>query len=508
MSKEIINLNLIMSYPVKWNRYKVFRDFIQNFYDSVPYDEFIKRFSYKFEDGVLRLECSNVKYNYEWLLHIGASTKTNSSENSAGYFGEGFKVAALCGRRDFGYDIEVSSSNWNIHVTESDILIDGNIAKTLAYELERYDKEEKNSILILRNLDEEDYELFITALYSFYYIGNPLLGEKIYSDDKCAIYKRSEVEKPYHYPSTFSVYGNGIVFAAFQARGSLKEDLIYCYHDHKSDDRDREFFSEISNIDIIVQCIYCITPEVAKELLIMHKRLWYSYPKEKFGYRSYYTVIKNLIFKMEKDSDIVKEFIDEYPKLLFAEKLTLSDRRSLNERKYCLNWIKNNKDYSLVQDTFKYIGVQSIESKCREEDILPRVSMPEKLETKYIKLLEECAKEIFLGFFNTTDLPNCMVINNLNASVSGYASLIKNKEKTHNLYGYLYKYEIQRVCIKSSNLQKDRFSTALSVYIHELCHTFGGDKSEVFSYALTDALEILIEKHDVVERYRKMWEEV
>ena len=505
MSKEIINLNLIMSYPVKWNQYKVFRDFIQNFYDSVPYDEFMKNFSYKYEDGNLTMECSDVSYNYEWLLHIGASTKTNSTENNAGYFGEGFKVAALCAKRDLGYEIEVSSSNWHITVTESDITIDGNNVKTLAYELERYDEEKKNSLLILRNVSKEDYELFITALYSFYYIGNPLIGEKIYSDDKCAIYKRSNVEKPDKYPSTFDLHGNGIVFAAFQARGSLKEDLVYCYHDYKSDDRDRQFFSEISNIDIIIQCIYRITPKVAKEILITYKKLWYTYPNEKFGYRSYYTVIKNLIFKMENDSEIVNQFKEEYPKILFAEKVNSSNIRAANERKYCLNWLKNNKDYTLVQDTFRYIGVKSIEQKCTEKDILPKISHPDEIQLKYINLLEQCTKEIFKGFFDIDNTPICMVISNLKASVSGYATIVKNKEKKYNYYGYLYKYNLEKICIKADNLKKDNFSSALSVYIHELCHTFGGDKSEVFSYALTDALEVLIENEEAVSRYKKLW---
>lgn len=34
-----ISLNIVMTYPVKWSKYNVFRDFIQNFYDSVGCDE-------------------------------------------------------------------------------------------------------------------------------------------------------------------------------------------------------------------------------------------------------------------------------------------------------------------------------------------------------------------------------------------------------------------------------------------------------------------------------------
>lgn len=82
MNTSIINLNLITTYPVKWDIYKILRDFVQNFYDSVPNAEFNKRFSHEYTDGNLIMKCSNVSYNYEWLLHIGASSKTNNKEKA------------------------------------------------------------------------------------------------------------------------------------------------------------------------------------------------------------------------------------------------------------------------------------------------------------------------------------------------------------------------------------------------------------------------------------------
>ena len=154
---------------------KVFRDFIQNFYDSVSYKDFQERFSYEYDSNekVLILRCSDVSYSYEWLLHIGASSKTNSEENMAGYFGEGFKIASLCAKRDFGFEIEASSRNWCI--VESEVSIDGNSVKSLAYELELNEEEQSDSVLILRNVKEEHMERFEGALQSFYYIGNPLI---------------------------------------------------------------------------------------------------------------------------------------------------------------------------------------------------------------------------------------------------------------------------------------------------------------------------------------------
>ncbi|QEN05599.1 hypothetical protein EW093_13040 [Thiospirochaeta perfilievii] len=79
-----------------WSKYKVLRDFIQNFYDSVPNHEFHQRFNFNLEDDKLVMSIKNIGFNYEWLMHIGASTKRESEKKHAGYFGEGFKIASLC----------------------------------------------------------------------------------------------------------------------------------------------------------------------------------------------------------------------------------------------------------------------------------------------------------------------------------------------------------------------------------------------------------------------------
>lgn len=507
MNKSIINLNLITTYPVKWDIYKILRDFIQNFYDSVPNKEFNERFSYEYYDGNLMMKCSNVSFNYEWLLHIGASSKTNSEEKDfAGYFGEGFKVAALCAMRDYSFGVKTSSSNWSINVMETDIIIDGNMNKSLAYEIETFEDEAEDTVLILSDFKEKYLEVFYSALYSFYYEENPLLGEKIYSNNYCSIYHRSNIQKHDTYPRSYNSLGEGIIFAGLQARGSIKEPLIFCYHKYSDNDRDREFFSDIDNIDIIIKCIWEIAPDHAMKLLMIFKNYWYSYPKEKYGYRSYYSIIKNLIFKAECNTSLIKEFNELYPKLLYAEKIALSNKKALNERRYCLVWLKKNSDYTLVQDSFKYLNVQSLEEKCKEENILPKITEPTFREEKYINLLKECVKELFIGFLDLENLPSCNVIRNMEASVSGYASVFNNKVKNKNLWGFTYRYKIDSICIKEKHLKRDVFTDALTVFIHELCHTFGGDKSESFSYALTKALQIVITNNDVVKRYKLKWE--
>lgn len=91
MENKIIPLNIVFTYPVHWKTFQIFRDYIQNFYDSVPCDQWYERFHYDFHDNTLSMRIESQTFNYEWLLHIGASTKTNSDQKHAGYFGEGFK---------------------------------------------------------------------------------------------------------------------------------------------------------------------------------------------------------------------------------------------------------------------------------------------------------------------------------------------------------------------------------------------------------------------------------
>ncbi len=46
----IMPLNIVTTYPVRWTKYKVFRDFIQNFYDSVGYWQWEERVHYAYND--------------------------------------------------------------------------------------------------------------------------------------------------------------------------------------------------------------------------------------------------------------------------------------------------------------------------------------------------------------------------------------------------------------------------------------------------------------------------
>ncbi|HEY5561591.1 MAG TPA: hypothetical protein VIK72_07500 [Clostridiaceae bacterium] len=505
---KVLPLNLIFDYPINWSKYKVLRDFIQNFYDSVSYKNFNNSFSYKIlEDNILELRCKDVAFNYNWLIHIGASSKREDKGKFAGYFGEGFKMAALCALRDYAWNVTMSSQNWSLEVTSTITEIDTKKLTTLAYMVEETDISQKDTVLRISNFKGQDLNIFIAAVYTFYYKENPLFGQLIWEDEMCAIYRRSKLQKPKEFPYAYKSSRNGIVFGAYQALGALDLPFVFCLHSYRNDDRDRNYFSDIDEINILVGAIRNVPPSVALVLLEDYKKYWYTYPKSKYGYDSFYTVIKNLIKRLALSSNQVSIFITSNPRLLVAEETKNSNIASKNRRKQALSWLRvQDENYNLVQDSFQYLGVNTLEEKCNANNGFTLICPPNSTELKYINVLEVCVSELFKDFLNIKELPVCQVIANSQASWNGMADCLKLKEKKYNKYGYRIRYELPHVSIKRIFLNKDNFDNALSTYLHELTHAFGGDSSVGFSRALTKVLNITIFNLTEINKYKKLWE--
>ena len=210
----IVPLNIVMTYPVRWTKYKVFRDFIQNFYDAVGYECWKDKFHFDYSKKSLRMWVEDVCFSYEWLLHIGASTKTANSRNNAGYFGEGFKIASLCAIRDYGWDIKMSSANWKLTVVCVEQKIDKSMVYMLAYDVKKKN-EEKKSCLTLSNVTAQEFFYFQKVLSAFYYPENPIIGQKIWEGKEGAVYTRSRAEYDEYLPSTEDFGRKGAVFCAY-----------------------------------------------------------------------------------------------------------------------------------------------------------------------------------------------------------------------------------------------------------------------------------------------------
>jgi hypothetical protein len=202
---KTVPLNLILDYPVSWSPYKVLRDLLQNFYDAVGYRAWHERFSYSQENGTLFLSARDVGFSYDWLVPIGASTKRERPGEYAGFFGEGFKIAALCAVRDHGWEIEMASRDWELHVVVKETTIDGRQVPALAYHLWKRPQPREDTVLALHPF--WDTETLESALTTFFYPENPLFGEEIWSDSSVAVYHRSSRPEPKGFPETYDDRG-------------------------------------------------------------------------------------------------------------------------------------------------------------------------------------------------------------------------------------------------------------------------------------------------------------
>lgn len=505
--KNIKSLNLLMSYPVYWSEYKVIRDFVQNFYDAKGAKAWWRDFSYRFQEEALVMKMRNNSFSYEWLLHIGASSKSED-DKTAGYFGEGFKIAALCAVRDYQWDITMSSQNWHLHVVEEDVKIDGKEKKGLAYEID-FGEQSEDSVLIIGNMKQEQFELFKIVLMSFFYPENPLLGEAIYDDGDVAVYRKSNVEIPKQLPITGEYGNSGAVFARYQMLGTLPFDIIIAYHSFPQKDRERNKLYRQDILKILYKVAEEVNASTAILLLSYMKSKWNSYPSKLVDLFTWYYVVCQLIRTIAESPEASLQFKELYPNLLYTKRFYKEDIRLINRRRQARAWLNlQPQKYKIVMEQFKLLGYSELEAVCESAGGFADNSQPNEKEMRYIKILENVKKTIFSNFFLGKESIPFRIIRKENVALVGKAEVVKSKVTAENAYGLQARQQLNSIAIKEECFQKEAFPEALAVYLHEMSHMFGGDSSANFSRALTIVSKLLLANLDVVKKYKEEWEKV
>lgn len=114
---------------------------------------------------------------------------------------------------------------------------------------------------------------------------------------------------------------------------------------------------------------------------------------------------------------------------------------------------------------------------------------------------------MYCDFFKIEEkIPERRIIQNDNASYHGMVKVHKKNKQCYNCRGIAIRYDISEIYLKRTIFQKDGYYDALSTYIHELCHMFGGDASNAFSLGLTFAMKILLSNYAVVEKFKYRWD--
>lgn len=119
--------------------------------------------------------------------------------------------------------------------------------------------------------------------------------------------------------------------------------------------------------------------------------------------------------------------------------------------------------------------------------------------------VRRCLQGGFSGFFAFDAIPERKIINNTNAAYHGMAVTYKKKKPMLNSKGIRIRYDIGKLYLKSEIFTAGGYYDGLSTYIHEMCHSFGGDSSASFSQALTFAIELLMENPEEVVKGKCKW---
>jgi len=132
----------------------------------------INLYAYIADARKLTLSIDSNGFNYEWLMHMGASTKQETTGEYAGFFGEGFKVASLCALRDHGWKIQMRSKNWSLEVVSLVTKIDGKDLQQLAYQVKDNLDVSSETVLKIEEIEQKDAQLIDGVVYGFYYPEN------------------------------------------------------------------------------------------------------------------------------------------------------------------------------------------------------------------------------------------------------------------------------------------------------------------------------------------------
>jgi hypothetical protein len=504
---KIVPLNLVLDYPVAWSRYKVLRDLLQNFYDAVGFRAWRERFSYSHRGGVLSLRASEVGFSHDWLVPIGASTKRERPGEYAGYFGEGFKIASLCAIRDHGWRIEMASRMWELEVVVQDTTIDGCQVPSLAYHLWTRPRPREDTVLALYPFS--DAGILESALASFFYPENPLFGDEIWSDSSAAVYRRSCRPKPRSFPETRDNQGHGVIYAGYQAVGSIPFPLIIADHRFRLHDRERNDFYSMDVVKVITHVSRRVSPGCAFEMLEVFKRRWYCYPRKKYDFECWHPIIGGLTRRLSEDSVQTQRWREKHPKLLVASQVKRCDVVAFNRRRQALDWLCDQRPpYRLVQDGFSRLGYPRLEEACERDGGFVQIREPDGREAVRIGLLESLVEQILPGFFGEGSLPPCRIITSDQSVWRGLANCIRLTQPRLTSWGRKTYCRQPYVALKQRLLIEGGFHEALSTYLHELAHVFGGDQSQRFSNALTEILQCTIRHTREIQEAAAEWERI
>lgn len=492
---EIVQLNILTTYPVKWDKQQMITDFVQNFYDSIGSERFERDFNYELRDGVLTMSAGK-GFEKEWLYYLGASTKPAANSSFAGGFGEGFKIAILTAIRDFNLDVSMESRNWRIHATTKPGQIDGKNLEFLAYEVSERPFSE-NAVLYIRNADESLLKMTETAVSRFYYAGNKYFGNCLFEQGSYAIYE---------------TVGNntGALYTSRQYRSMLEVPLIICNNSFvpAEDDRDRRTLSSYDARISIELVMKNIPSETALIILEKLKSVWYRTRQKRYQSINWHNSLRYLIYSISSSDETRREFEEKYGDSLI---IPYDGFYSYSEHRIANAWFQMNNlrsKYRPVSEVFSILGIMTVCQLCDKERGFTTERTPSQQEMELIGILREAVRGVLPELIGVENWPECYILTNEKAPTSGYAALEKTRRTKAGNRNFKVVARTSKIALHCSLLRADCFAEAFVTYSHELLHRYGGDSSTQFHHAIVRMNELILEHTGILGECKVKWEEI
>ena len=494
--KEVVKLNIAMSYPVHWSFEKLMRDFVQNFYDAIGREDFSRKFHYCLEGNVLVLS-ANKGFDKEWLYYLGASTKRQGNGRYAGGFGEGFKIASLIAVRDYGVNITMESRDWTIRVTRTSGKIGQTDADFLAYEVGSREPEE-TSMLRLENVQDDASAAIKDALQSYYYEENSLFGPCLARSDDYAIFIAAQ-EKG-------KDTSGGYIFASYELRGFINVPLVICNHLYapSEDDRDRMFLRDRQEEECVIQVFRRLDPKESFDVLEQLKPVWKG-NTERYSSIDWQRLLRVLLTNIDYDHRVRNEFQAKYCGKLLIK--TVSKGTCFPDEKLAYLWFQKSeykKQFTYVSSVFSLLGVKTINQLFKESGSFQKDREPEEAEISQVKILEKTAQAILGDLICLPVWPEVRILLADKIPVRGYTEISKKSGKV-NPYGLRVTAKASYIYLQADLFHPDRFANAFATYAHELLHQYGGDTSLPFHKALALMNRKIIDNIESFASFENEW---
>ncbi len=288
--------------------------------------------------------------------------------------------------------------------------------------------------------------------------------------------------------------------------GTNPFELVACINNYKKNDRERNCLYRSDIVDIFERIASNIDAPGALKMLEKMRKYWLSYPRKRIDIYSWSDTISILVRKISTNKECTNIFKEKYPNILCLKQVKTID--DSNKRKIAKEWCNSQKslNYIFTKEIFTLLGYKTLEALCEEHGgFAENDSVRNFIEKNCFELLDQFSDAIFKDFFVMEKKPEIMVIRNNTSIAQGLACLTKMPGKHYNKCNIRIRYKLIKVYLKHNVFAEDKFHMALSTYIHELCHIFGGDASSSFSEALTYAMTILLVNSEAITYFEKQW---